>query len=819
MCNSKGEYPSVISERGTVFRNYLKVTWRNFKKHKGFYAINISGLTIGLICFILISLYVMDDLSYDRHHEKTDRIFRVNVRAVSNDTEFYSATSCTPMAQALVTEFPEVEASARVHRFGFPVIRYQDKVFSEERFFFIDQSFFDVFTVPFLKGDPGTALVEPNSVVITKSMAEKYFGEEDPVGKTLNADNRRDYLVTGVIGDIPRNSHFRYDFLGSMNTFSYSRSQNWISNNDYTYFALKKGVRAKAFEEKMQILIEKYVYPQVKPALGVTPEEFMAAGGFFAYYVQPLTDIHLRSHLQHEIEANSDIAYVYIFSVIAVAILLISCINFINLSTARSATRAKEVGIRKTVGSTRGQLRGQFITEAVVLSVLAVTLALLFIELLFPQFNNLTGKDLSIPYLTNILTVPLLFGIALVVGLMAGAYPASTISSFHPVAVLKGGSSIKGKKSRLRNFLVVFQFAVSIILISGTLVVFKQLRYIQNRNLGFSREQVVIIHKVDDLGKNFQAFKQELMSFPAVASAANISELMGESFGDSLYVPAERPGDQRQLIWRMWADPDFFKTYKIELSRGSYFPSRVQRDNQLVVLNESAAKILNLEDPVGQKLIDMNGRDYTIVGVVKDFHFESLHKAIKPFLIHPLGPEGGGRYLSVRLGAGDIQDTLSLIKQTWQNYAGNQAFEYEFFDELFARVYLSEEKTGQIFLVFSFLAVAIACLGLFGLTSFITDQRTKEVGIRKILGASITKILLLLTRQFALLVLIANAIAWPLAYWFTRRWLQDFAYRADLSFWVFVLSAGLTLLIALLTVSYQCVKAAAANPVDSLRYE
>jgi putative ABC transport system permease protein len=801
-----------------MFAHSLKIILRNLKKRKGISLINIAGLTIGVIGFILIALFVQDELSYDRHHEKADRIYRVNVRAVANNTEFYGAAACTPMAQALVTEFPEVEASTRLHRFGIPVVRYKDKAFSEERFWFADPSFFDVFSVPFLRGDPKTALTEPNSVVLTRSMAEKYFGTEDPIGKTLNAHRRQDFLVTGVIEDVPRTSHFHYDLLGSMNAFEYSRSQNWISNNDYTYFVLREGVSHREFEEKMQSLIQKYVYPQVKGALGVTPEEFIAGGGFFAYYIQPLKDIHLHSHLQHEMEANSDISYIYIFSAIALAILLISCVNFINLSTAQSATRAREVGIRKTVGSTANELKGQFISEAVFLSVLAVVLALPVIELLLPVFNNLTGKDLHIPYLTSVLTLPLLLGLGLVVGLLAGVYPAFYLSAFHPVAVLKGESSGKGKKSWMRNALVVFQFTVSIVLIIGTLVVYKQLRYIQNRNLGFSRDQVVIIDKVDDLRQQFGAFKQELLSFPAISSAANTSDLMGASFGDGLYVPASRPEDQKQLIWRMWADPNFLATYKIELAAGSFFPAEARDESRVVVLNEAAVKILGLENPVGQLLIE-NGESHTIVGVVKDFHFESLHHAIKPFLMHPLSRDGGGQYLSVRMATAEVRKTLSLIEQTWKKYAGGQAFEYEFFDEHFARVYLSEQKTGRIFMIFSLLAVFIACLGLLGLTAFITEQRTKEIGIRKVLGASAPQVLLLLTRQFAFLVLIANIIAWPLAYWITRNWLQDFAYRTTLTAWLFALSAGLALLVALLTVSFQSIRAALANPVDSLRYE
>lgn len=800
--------------------NYIKVTLRNIRRHKGYYLINILGLTIGIVCFILISLFVLDELSYDRYHEKADQIYRVGVRALVNDNEFHGATACAPMAQTLVKEFPEVQASTRLRGFGDPVIRYKEKVFSEERWFFADATVFDVFTIPIIQGDSKTALSQPNTVLITESMADKYFGQEDPMGKTLNADGRRDYLITGVIEDVPRNSHVHYDFLASFETFESSHSQNWISNNHHTYFVLNKGASSEEFETKLQTLVEKYVQPQVKGALGVTPEEFYASGGEFEYFLQPLTDIHLRSHLDFEHEPNSDITYVYLFSVIAVAILLIACINFVNQATARSDNRAKEVGVRKTVGSTRNQITRQFIAEAVILSVMAVLLALPLIEILLPSFNNLTGKSLSVPYLESAMTIPYLLGIALVVGALAGTYPAFFLASFDPVVVIKGGPAGKKRTPWMRNVLVVFQFMVSIILIIGTLVVYRQLEFIQNRKLGFNREQVIVIHKVDDLGPKIWAFKRDLLSQPGLSSVANSSYLMGDSFGDNLYTPSDRPQDQKELIWRLWTDPDFVDAFQLQIVQGSYFPSELKEGSRPIILNEAAVSTLQLSDPIGKKLIDMEGRDFTITGVVKDFHFESLHKTIKPLSIHPLGPNhGSGRYMSVRISTDNFQESLSKIKSSWDKFAGGQAFEYEFFDDYFAKVFLAEEKTGQVFLVFTLLAIAIACLGLFGLTSFITEQRTKEIGIRKVLGASIPKIIYLLTRQLAWWVLVANVIAWPLAYIVMHRWLENFAYRANISVWIFVLSAGMALLIALLTVSYQSIRAALANPADSLRYE
>ncbi len=805
--------------RVIMFQNIIKITFRNITKHKGYYFINGVGLSIGIVCFILIALFITDELSYDRYHEKADRIYKAGVRALWADNEFHGCVSPASLSRTLVAEFPEVEVSTRLRRYGFPVVRYKDKVFSEERWYWADGTFFDVFTVSFLQGDPKTALTKPNSVVVTKSMARKYFGAEDPLGKSLNTDNRRDYQVTGVIEDVPHNSHVHYDFLASFITIEDGSDQNWISNNFPTYFVLKEGISHKEFETKLQLIVEKYVAPQLKTVFGATLDEMEASGGSIKYFITPLTDIHLHSHLRFEHEPNSDIAYVYIFTVVAFAILLIACVNFVNLATARSATRAKEVGVRKTVGSKRVQLIRQFLAETVVLGFLATLVAIPIIEFMLPFFNNLTGKNLSVPYLENMYTIPVFLGIALFVGLLAGIYPAFFLASFDPVAVLKGESVGRSKKSWMRNVLVVFQFTVSVVLIIGTLVVYRQLQYIQNKNLGFNKDQVVVVKKVDDIGQKIRAYKQELLGHSGVLSASNSSDLIGDFFGDSLYRQVDQPKEMNQLIWRMWTDQEYGKTYELEFIEGKYFSEEQQEGRREVVLNESGAKILGYEEAVGKKIIDMDGRDFTIIGVVKDFHFESLHKELNPLIIHPYSPRGSGRYLSVRVRAENIRETIAFMKKTWGKYALNQAFEYEFFDDRFARLYRSEEKTGTIFFSFSLLAIVIASLGLFGLTAFITQQRTKEVGIRKILGASVTGIIFLYTKQFTQWVLVANIIAWPLAYFAMNKWLENFAYRANIGIETFVVSGLLALVIALFTVSFQSIRAAIANPADSLRYE
>ena len=504
-----------------MLKNYLKVAVRNFFKHRGFSFINIFGLAVGVACCLTIVLYVLDEISYDRYHDKAEQIYRVGIDGYINNIAFHGVITCSPMAQTLVREFPEVEAATRLRNFGFPVFRYEDKVFSEERVFWVDPSFIDVFTVPFIEGDPRTALTEPNSIILTRSMALKYFGREDPLGRSLNADERRDYLITGVVEDVPHNSHFHYDFLASLSTYDDSRSPIWISNSYYTYVLLRKNASPEAFEAKLVELVKKYVGPQIKVAAGLTLEQFYESGGKYGYFIQPLTDIHLHSHLEFEIEPNGDIAYVYIFAIIAIGILLIAGINFVNLATARSVNRAREVAIRKTVGSRRPQLIRQFLAETTLMSFIAVILALIAVHFFLPTFNTITGKDLTIAYMQSAYTIPTLFGVVLLIGILAGIYPAFFLASFDPAIVLKSETMGRTRKSNLRNVLVVFQFTMSIVLIIGTFIVNRQIRYIQNKNLGFNKDQIVVVKKADDIGSQIQAFRQELVKNASVIDATN----------------------------------------------------------------------------------------------------------------------------------------------------------------------------------------------------------------------------------------------------------------------------------------------------------
>lgn len=807
-----------------MFKNYLKIALRNFLKHKGFSFINVFGLAVGIACCLLILLFVVDELSYDKYHEKADRIYRAGLYGFIGGNEFNGVVTASPMAKTLADEYPEVEAATRARNFGFPVFRYGDKVFSKEKVFWVDPGFFDVFTVPFIQGDPETALEKPVTIVLTQSMAKKYFGDEDPLGKTINSDQRRDYLVTGIVEDVPKNSHFHYDFLASLSTYPDSQSPIWVSNNYYTYFVLREGASPEAFDAKLGELVKKYVGPQIQAAAGISLEQFYESGGAYSFFIQSMTDIHLRSHLEFEVEPNGDISYVYIFSIIALGILLVACINFVNLSTARSSTRAREVGVRKTLGSNRPQLMRQFLAETILMSLLAVLLALLLVQLLLPVFNNLTGKQVAIPYLDNIFTIPLLLGLVVFIGLLAGLYPAFFLASFDPVAVLKTETAGSLKKSKMRNVLVVFQFTVSIVLIVGTLVVQRQLNYIQNKDLGFNREQTVIIKKTDDLSDKLKTFKQELLNNSNVLGATNTGNLFGGTFGNSAFRLAGESGEETHLLWTFFSDADFVKTYQVDMAAGRFFEEGREADNQAVVINETAVRDLGLEDPVGAQIVALGNtreqeQSLNIIGVVKDFHFESLHTQIRPMIIILYGPQNRGRFISVRIGPENTRETMGFIKDTWKKFALNQDFEFEFMDEYFSRVYEAEHRTGRIFLYFSILAIFIASLGLFGLASFVTTQRTKEIGIRKILGASESKIVVLLSTQFSKWVLLGNLLAWPIAYLLMRNWLRQFAYREGISVLSFLGASVIILIIALITVSSQTLKAAAANPAKSLKHE
>ena len=800
-----------------MFRNYLKIAFRNLLKYRAYSFINILGLAVGITACMMILLYVNDELSYDTYNVKAERIYRFYGRAHMQGREFKMAVTPAPAGATLVHDYPEVVQYTRLLPASNMLIRYKDNVFNETRFFWADSTVFDVFTIPFTEGNPKTALNQPHTVVLTESLAKKYFGNEDPLNKIMNFEDGTAYTVSGVVKDCPSNSHFHYDIFASMASIEAGKSNFWINNNFYTYIVLKKGASASKLQAKFPALVKKYAGPQIYQGLGITFEDWEKKGNAYQFFLQPLTSIHLHSHLNNELEANSDIKYVYIFSIIAVFILLIACINFMNLSTARSITRSKEVGVRKVLGSNKSQLVKQFLIESFLLTFISILIAVLLVEIFLPLFNNLADKNLHTNYFHSLVAIPALIAAIIIVGLISGSYPAFFLSSFQPSKVLKGKAT-GSKGSWLRSGLVIFQFSISIILFIGTMIIYNQMKYIQDANLGFNKEHVLVVQRAWALENHAETFKDELIKNPHIINATNTNDLPGRVFSETVFKLENAPVSQQFLMGLITTDGNFAKTMGIDLTEGRYFSKNNPSDSVAVVLNESAVKTFNIKDPIGKRII-FAGQNLTcnIIGVVKDFHLRSLHQKIEPLVIYYRS--GQTNYLPIRISSNDISGTISAIKNEWKKFVPNKPFEYFFLDEDLNRLYHSDQKTGEILTSFSLLAISIACLGLFGLAAFTTERRTKEIGIRKALGASVLNVIFILSKEFTKWVLIANIIAWPVAYFFMNKWLQDFAYRINVSIWIFILSGIIALFIALLTVISHAIKAARANPVKSLRYE
>ena len=808
-----------------MLKNQLTIAIRNILRQKGYTFINIMGLCIGIACCVLILLYVQDEMTYDRYNEKADRIYRIMTYGLIGPSEFRGAVTPAPMGPAFVEEIPEVESAVRIRNFGFPVLRYEDKVFSEENFYWADSTIFDIFTIPFVEGNPDGALDKPNTMVMTESMALKYFGDENPVGKLIQLDKRTDYLVTGVIKDFPHNSHFHFDFIGSLVSYQREFDDIWISNNFYTYVLLKKGATQSDLESKFPHLVEKYAGPQLLEATGYTYQEILDAGNQYSWSAQPLTDIHLHSNIENEIEPNGNAQYVYIFLVVAFGILIIACINFMNLATARSTKRAREVGIRKTLGSTKTQLIAQFITEGVLLTFIALAFALILIQILLPFYNNLIEKKLTIDVLFSFQNIIVLILLTLFIGISSSIYPAFFMSSFNTSVILKGNIDSSSKPSRsLRSSLVVFQFGVSVILIAGTLVISNQLSYLQSKNLGFNKDQLVIIEKTDDIATQLKAFETELRSNPAILNVTNSTHYIGQSFSSNAYRASAAENAPTHIIWQMFADENFLSTYQIKMAEGRFYSKEFGSDTTAIVINQAAAALFGYDDPIGKEIIRVGPTQeqsikLKIIGILDDFNFESLHHSIKPLTIRLFRSNDFGRYVSVRIAHGNYQSTLGFIENSWKKFAGNQAFEYFFFDQEFNHLYISEQRTRSLMGVFSILAIFVASLGLFGLASYSAQKRTKEIGVRKVMGATVINIVLMMFRDTARLILIANIIALPVVYFLMRDWLQNFAYKIDVGWITLLVTVFIAFTIAILTVSYQAIRVALTNPADALRYE
>lgn len=811
-----------------MFKNILKASLRSLLRRKLNAVVSVSGLAMGLTCCLLIFLFVTDELAFDRHHENADRIFRIVSDIRFGTEESMLAVAPAPLAEAFEREIPGIAAAARFRDRGSFLVGRGARTFKEENVVFADRGVFEIFTIPLLSGSAETILKDPNSLVLNRSAALKYFPEGDPVGKILRLDDEQDFRIDGVFEDMPRTSHFHFDFIVSMEHLDQSRNGAWYSNNFQTYILLKEGASPGKVESVVPALVEKYLGPQVEELFGASYSEMVEAGNHVRYTLQPLTDIHLRSDLIAEFEPNGSVDFVYLFSGVAIVILIIACTNFMNLATAQAVARSKEIAVRKVLGSDRFRLVLQFLTEAVVVSFVSLLLAVGLTELLLPQFNLLTGKGIQdITALRGWLGIlPL---IAIVVGLMSGSYPALVLSGLRPGLVL-GGKTGKGRRAGfIRNLLVVFQFSVAVALIAGTLVIRDQMSFIHNKKLGFEKEHVLVIHDAYGLGNQLAAFQKELEQDPAVKQTTLSGFLPVKSNrADTGFWPGStgNPADAVSMqIWKV--DFGYLETMGMTLSEGRNFSEQLGSDEQSIILNREAADRFGFNEAIGQQIqtfayIPGKGVDrdsvesYTVVGVIDDFHFSTFKDNIGALGLK-LGRSAS--MLSVRFETDDIPALVGRVDDKWRAFAPNLPFEFSFLDQRFDSMYRAEQKSEQLLFGFSIVAIFITCFGLFGLASFVTEERTKEIGIRKVLGASVTSILMMVSRQFILLVLISNLLALPFAYFIGSRWLTDFAYRTEIGASIFIFSAMLSTGVALVTISYRAFKAAWADPVVSLRYE
>ncbi|MBX7127026.1 MAG: ABC transporter permease [Cyclobacteriaceae bacterium] len=810
-----------------MIKHYLTIAWRTVMRQKSYAAINIFGLTLGMVCFLLIVLYIVDETSYDNFHPRAEQIYRVIFSGRLQGRDFTSVNGGLPMAEAMQNEIPAVESTVRFTRWNTYPVRYEDRSFTEKRFALADSNFFEFFNFPLIAGSASDVLRGPNKIVITERAARRLFdyqgpGDTRPLGKmlVLGSKGETTAMVTGIAADPPARSSIQFDMVMSLMTWKDGlRNAIWLNSNVQTFFKLREGASLSSVDDKYKVFIEKYCGQELERFLNTTLAQFLGQGGQLGYSSQALLDIHLKSHYEDELEPGGNIQYVYLFGAVAVFILLLACINFMNLSTARSANRAREVGVRKAVGALRGKLIGQFLLESYAYTTVSVLLALAALALVLPSFNLLTGKSLDL----SVLSEPAFMGVALlvagVIGAVAGSYPAFYLTAFQPSEVLKGKLRSGMRSSGIRNTLVVFQFFISIALIIGTIVVYRQLQFVQHKNLGYNRENVLNLLHTIRLEKNGEAFKNELLQHPEIIGASYCNRVPPNvDWNSTFQIPQTQ---QSHLLSIYVVDYDHLKAMGLEMVKGRFFSRDFLTDSTAFLMNETAAQQLGMNDFEGKTLLSYNnsekGTIIHAIGIIRDFNYSSLHNAIGPLVIM-LAPQPYWE-MAIRLTPGDQQEKLKLVEGIWKKYAPDAPFEYSFVDENYDLKFRAEQRMGQVFVLFTSLAIAIACLGLFGLATFTAEQRAKEIGIRKALGATIPQVMSLLTMDFARLVAVAFVLAVPLMWWSMTNWLQTFAYRTDFEWEVLLWAGGLAMTVAIATVSFQSLKAAVANPVKSLRSE
>jgi putative ABC transport system permease protein len=788
-----------------MFGNYFKSTLRNITKQKWYSLITLAGLTIGITCFILISQYVRYEFSYDRFHKNAENTYRVLV----DTRETYMGKSQVtvtpgPLATAMQEEFPEVLKATKLKADGV-VMKYKENRLAENRIYYTDNAFLEIFDFPLLIGNPETALIEPYCLLITEDMVEKYFGRENPVEKIINID-KKNYQITGVLANIPGNTHFRFDFLASFSSLvdhhGKERTYRWNSWSYQTYVLLHEQTAPLSLEEKLPAFLKKNYSEDATQTLRL----------------QPVADIHFYTKANFELESNADIRNIYLLSAIGIFILLIACFNYMNLSTARATTRAKEIGMRKVIGASRIQIIKQFLGESVLFSLIALIFSLFLVKLILPSFRIFMDRKLETGFIQDWSFMLSMIGMAILIGLLSGSYPSLVLSSFQPTTVLKSARIKSSKKSsHFRNLLVVSQFAISVALVFCTIVVYRQLHFMRNKDLGFVKDYVVA---VPGPAKGIETLKNELRQNAQVLDITFSDDLPHDIPDASFGKWDGHNPEERLIVYRNWIDSNFLSFYGIPIILGRGFSEEYDdKEGEVYILNEAAVKAIGWENPIGKRFwfSEEDEGMGIVVGVVKDFHFAPLHLDIEPLALTPELERVD--WLSIKISHQNIPETLAFIEKTWKIHSPEGTFSYSFLDDRLDRMYRTEEKLGKTLTSYTFIALFIACLGLFGLASFMTGQRTKEIGIRKVLGATEWNISILTTKKFIALVLVADAIAWPIAYFAMQKWLQNFAYKTSLGLWIFALSAGLSLAIAFLTVGYQSIKAALANPADSLRYE
>jgi putative ABC transport system permease protein len=807
-----------------MIRNYIKTAFRNLLKNKGFTAINILGLALGLATCLLIVFYVFDELSFDRFNTKADRIYRVNENVKFGGNEGIYAECPAPTAAALKGDFPEIEQVARFRQRGGNQVKKGNQNIQEDNMVYADNAIFDVFTLPMIDGNPGNALKETHSVVITEKMALKYFNNTKAAGKVLTFNDTSLYKVTGVIKNIPKQSHFNFDFILSMPSLAESKEDAWFSSNFDTYVLFRPGIDYKKFEAKLPEFLKKHAEPQLQSILHMTFAKLEQTGDYFRLSLIPLLKIHLESNTKYDMGSKGDIKIVYIFSAIAIFILLIACVNFMNLSTARSANRAKEVGVRKVLGSSRKYLIAQFLTESVMVTLVSAIIAVAIAWAFLPLFNQVSAKELTVtPQIIGWL-LPVMIVFIIVVGCLAGSYPALFLSGFQPIEVLKGKLAAGFKGGVFRSSLVVFQFSISIFLIIGTIVIYNQLKYIQNKDLGYDRDHVLIVNQVWTLGNKAKTFKQEVKQLAGVKGVTMTGFLPTSGYNNNSSLFKDPVLDSKRAIQSsIWnVDEDYIPTLGIKLKAGRNFSVDMKTDSSAIIINEAAAQLLGFTNPTNQLLyLPMDNKakvmkPFHVIGIIKDFNFKSLRENVTPLVLFDSEDTGA---LSIRINSADVPALLEQVKAKWRAVSPNLQISYSFMDEDFDNNYRTEQRIGKIAISFTSLAIIIACLGLFGLAAYAAEQRTKEIGIRKVLGASITGIVGMLSKDFITLVIIAILIAAPCAWWAMHSWLQGFAYHQTFQWWIVVMAGIAAVLIAFVTISFQSIKAALANPVKSLRSE